>query len=210
MKNKKNKIDLLKKFATPIWVSPLDNVSKINIDLLKYIYDLRKKDPKGIKRSNMLGWHSNNIDITKSQPHQNFFNKISSNLAQVAKDMSWNKTRHHYKITNTWAIINPPLACNQSHIHSNNLISAAYYVKFPKNGGRFIAEDPRETSLYYHPVCDKVNSLNEQNVAIEPKTGLLVMFPSYVKHWVEPNLSKEDRVIISFNIDKFSKYNDFK
>ena len=65
MKNKKNKIDLLKKFATPIWVSPLDNVSKINIDLLKYIYDLRKKDPKGIKRSNMLGWHSNNIDITK-------------------------------------------------------------------------------------------------------------------------------------------------
>jgi len=36
------------------------------------------------------------------------------------------------------------------------------------------------------------------------------MFPSYVKHWVEPNLSKEDRVIISFNIDKFSKYNDFK
>jgi hypothetical protein len=31
------------------------------------------------------------------------------------------------------------------------------------------------------------------------------MFPSYVKHWVEPNRSKEDRVIISFNIDKHPK-----
>ena len=206
----KTKIDLLRKFATPIWVSRLDNVSKINKDLLKFIYELKKKDPIGIQKSNMLGWHSNFIDIAKSQPHMNFFKKITPNIERVVRDLCWNTATNEYKITATWAIINPPNACNQSHIHSNNLISAAYYVKFPKNGGRFVAEDPREVALYYHANCDEVNSLNEQNVIIEPQTGLLAMFPSYLKHWVEPNLSKKERVIISFNINKFSKIHDNK
>jgi uncharacterized protein (TIGR02466 family) len=198
----KKKIELLKKFATPIWLCQLNGVTKINRDFLNFFYELKKKDPKGIQRSNMLGWHSNFIDISKSEPHMNFFRKIIPNLERVANDMCWNKKTYNYKISNTWGIINPPNACNQAHIHSNNLISAAYYVKFPKNGGRFVATDPRESSLYYHANCERVNSLNEQQVAIQPKTGLLAMFPSYVKHWVEPNRSKEDRVIISFNIDK--------
>ena len=195
-----HQMKLHRKFATPIWTSQLDHVSKINKELLKYIYGLKKNDPEGINRSNMLGWHSKMIDISSSPAHINFFNKISSNLIKVAKDLSWDRKNFDYKITNTWAIINPPMACNQSHIHSNNLISAAYYVKFPKNAGRFIAEDPREVALYYHASYEKPNALNEQNVIIEPKTGLLAMFPSYVKHWVEPNMSKQDRVIISFNI----------
>ncbi len=196
---------LYKKFATPIWIKKISKVSRINKDLLDYIYQLKKIDPKGNHKSNMLGWHSNNIKINTSPAHINFFNKISSNIERVVKDLSWDTKNFDYKITSTWAIINPPFACNQSHIHSNNLISAAYYVKFPKDGGRFIAEDPRQSALYYHGSFNEVNSLNEQNVIIEPQTGLLAMFPSYLWHWVEPNMSKEDRVIISFNINKEKK-----
>ena len=128
----------------------------------------------------MLGWHSNFIDIQESEPHMNFFRKIAPNIERVAKDMCWNKTKYNYKVTSTWGIINPPNACNQSHIHSNNLISAAYYVKFPKNGGRFVAEDPRESSLYYHALCDQVNPLNEQQAAIQPKTGFLAMVSKFM------------------------------
>jgi len=35
----KNKTKLLKKFATPKWFMQLDNFSKINKDLLNYIYE---------------------------------------------------------------------------------------------------------------------------------------------------------------------------
>ena len=70
-----NKIELLKKFSTPIWLCQLNGVTKINKDFLKFFYELKKKDPKGIQRSNMLGWHSNFINIKESEPHMNFLEK---------------------------------------------------------------------------------------------------------------------------------------
>ena len=38
-------------------------------------------------------------------------------------------------------------------------------------------------------------------VEIEPKEGDLLIFPSYLYHSVGKNLSSEDRIIISFNVD---------
>ena len=42
--------------------------------------------------------------------------------------------------------------------------------------------------------------LNAQVNGITPKEGALVLFPSYLDHSVNENLSKEERVVISFNI----------
>ena len=197
------KIDLLKKFCTPIWVTHLEEPEELNQELLTYVYRLRKNDPKGIKKSNMLGWHSQDIDLQASKPHLKFFNKVAPCLERVTADLNWNRQEYGYKITSTWAIINPKYACNQSHIHGNNLISAAYYVKFPKNSGNINFVDPRPSTLFYNPRCQKTNSLNEQEVTVHPKTGALVMFPSYLWHWVAPNLSDEDRVILSFNVSQY-------
>ena len=197
------KIDLLKKFCTPIWVVKLKGVAKLNQELLTYVYSLRKNDPKGIQKSNMLGWHSQNIDLQASKPHLKFFNKIAPCLERVSEDLSWNRQEYGYKITSTWAIINPKYACNQSHIHGNNLISAAYYVKFPKNSGNIVFQDPRPSNMFYNARCQKLNSLNEQEVIVYPETGVLAMFPSYLWHWVQPNLTDEDRVILSFNVSQY-------
>lgn len=197
------KIDLLKKFCTPIWVTHLEEPEELNQELLTYVYRLRKKDPKGVKLSNMLGWHSQDIDLQESKPHLKFFNKVAPCLERVTSDLNWNRQEYGYKITSTWAIINPKYACNQSHIHGNNLISAAYYVKFPKNSGNITFVDPRPSTLFLNPRCQKTNSLNEQEVTVHPKTGALVMFPSYLWHWVAPNLSDEDRVILSFNVSQY-------
>ena len=197
------KIDLLKKFCTPIWIVRLEKMDELNQELLAYVYRMRKDDPKGVKRSNMLGWHSKDVDIQASKPHMKFFNKIAPCLERVTEDLNWNRQEYGYKITSTWAIINPKYACNQSHIHGNNLISAAYYVKFPKNAGSITFQDPRSSNLFYHSACQKLSPLNEQSLTVQPETSLLAMFPSYLWHWVEPNLSDEDRVILSFNVSQY-------
>ena len=197
------KIDLLKKFCTPIWIVRLEKMDELNQELLAYVYRMRKDDPKGVKRSNMLGWHSKDVDIQASKPHMKFFNKIAPCLERVTKDLNWNRQEYGYKITSTWAIINPKYACNQSHLHGNNLISAAYYVKFPKNSGNIVFQDPRPSNMFYNARCQKLNSLNEQEVIVYPETGVLAMFPSYLWHWVQPNLTDEDRVILSFNVSQY-------
>ena len=42
--------------------------------------------------------------------------------------------------------------------------------------------------------------LGSDSASINPQEGLLVLFPSYIEHFVEPNQSSEDRISISFNL----------
>ena len=87
------------------------------------------------------------------------------------------------------------------HIHSNSYISAAYYVKAPEKCGDIVFYDPRQSRLVRKPKISKLNNLNGEEVNIKPTDGLLVLFPSYLYHSVNENLSNEERIVISFNVD---------
>ena len=51
------------------------------------------------------------------------------------------------------------------------------------------------------PLKDKDNDLNADTIKVEPLEGNLLLFPSYLHHSVDENLSDEDRIVISFNLD---------
>ena len=51
------------------------------------------------------------------------------------------------------------------------------------------------------------NALNAQINAISPKEGALVLFPSYLDHSVNENLSNNERIVVSFNIRISTKTN---
>ena len=50
-------------FATPIWISEIDNFKNINKELLNYIGIEKSKNPGGLRKSNVKGWHSNEFDL---------------------------------------------------------------------------------------------------------------------------------------------------
>ena len=54
--------------------------------------------------------------------------------------------------------------------------------------------------MYSHPNVETPNLLNAQVNGIKPKEGALVLFPSYLDHSVNENLSNKERIVISFNI----------
>ena len=43
------------------------------------------------------------------------------------------------------------------------------------------------------------NAFNSAEYFIEPTPGDLIIFPSTINHWVEPNPSKNDRISLAFN-----------
>ena len=47
---------------------------------------------------------------------------------------------------------------------------------------------------------DAISILNAQVNGVNPKEGALVLFPSYLDHSVNENLSNDERIVISFNI----------
>ena len=191
-------------FSTPVWIKQLNNFENINDELKSYIYQARKDNPEGVKKSNVNGWHSEGFDL-KNQSLKNFITEISNNIGSVIKDMNWDLDSQIARITNMWAIINKERAFNERHHHGNSSLSAAYYVKAEKNAGDLIFFDPRQANVFHHPTSKEANSLNCQVQSVTPRSGTLVLFPSYLEHKVAENLSNEERIVVSFNVSLIKK-----
>ena len=168
--------------------------------MFEYIKQLQRENPKGITRSNLLGWHSKDFDLDTEQPRY-FINIISQSLNESFNDMGWDVKNQEVKVTSMWSVINKKNASNARHIHSNNYISAAYYVKSPENSGDIVFHDPRSVTTFRYPKISERNTLNSNVFSIKPKEGLLVLFPSYLYHSVDFNRTEEERIVISFNIN---------
>ncbi len=191
-------------FSTPIWINEINNHENINKELTNYLYQEKEKNPEGAKKSNVNGWHSNDFEL-KNENLKNFITEISKNIGSTIKDMGWDLETQVVKITNMWAIINTKDAFNEKHHHGNSALSAAYYVKAEQDAGNIVFFDPRQANVFHHPASKEVNNINAQVQSITPKAGTLVLFPSYLEHKVNPNLSNEDRIVISFNVSLIKK-----
>ena len=186
-------------FSTPIWTAKIDNYEEINFMMNNYINNLRERDPKGLIKSNLKGWHSRNFDIKDDEP-KNFIEAIKKNINKAINDMGWDLTNQEVTLSNMWAIMNKKGAMNQKHSHSNSDLSAAYYVTAKEGCGDIVFYDPRPGKVYKHPLSNKPNLLNANNNGVKPESGMLVLFPSYLEHSVNPNTSDHERIVISFNI----------
>ncbi len=191
-------------FPTPVWVSHLENYKTVNENIFSYIKKLQNADKKGLIKSNIKGWHSKDFNLRDEQVIK-FIKHISPHINKALLDMDWDTNNQIVKILNMWTIVNNGGASNARHHHGNSAISAAYYIKAAKNCGEIVFYDPRPAPVYSHPKANKPNIYNAMVNSINPTEGGLVLFPSYLDHSVNPNLSNEERIVISFNINLIPK-----
>ena len=189
-------------FPVPIFHYKLENYKETNKELLNYILELQKNDKIGNTHSNKGGWHSQNFDIVNQGPPINFLNKIKDYLKHIiSNEFGWKYVSNKQRVVAMWAIINSKNSFNVSHNHQNCYLSAAYYVKKPQNSGDITFYDPKEVRTYRSPRIEKYTDYSREAMTIKPEEGDLIVFPSYLYHEVGVNLSEENRVIISFNVD---------
>ena len=187
-------------FSTPVWAFTIKDYVNTNEEIYNYVKKLKESDNSGISKSNIKGWHSKDFDLKENEP-KNFIKLVSPQINKALSDMDWDINNQKVKISSIWAIINKGGASNAKHHHGNSDISAAYYVRAPKNCGEIVFYDPRPAPVFYHPNSNKPNALNAMVNSINPVEGGLVLFPSYLEHSVNPNLSNDERMVISFNIN---------
>jgi len=188
-------------YPTPMWTTKVKGYGILNQKLEKYIYSLQKKDPIGKKASSVGGWHSHDLR-DNSGGIQPLLDAIAPYLTQAFIDLGCDIENYHPEINSIWSIINSENSYNTTHIHPESYLSIGYYVKVPQgNCGDFVIEDPRPGTQFKIPPTKTQNHLNLRRVELSPEEGLLVIFPSFVPHFVKPNRTKEDRIVISANFD---------
>ena len=111
----------------------------------------------------------------------------------------------HPTLKNGWININNPgnysLHNNPPHIHANYFFSVVFYVKAEPKSGDLVLIAPSNTIEHTVPfsAIDHRTVYNSPRWHIAPEPGNLVMFPSWVMHYVEGNVTQNDRISIAFN-----------
>jgi uncharacterized protein (TIGR02466 family) len=176
----------------------LNNIN--NFELIKEIEIFKKKYPNSLKISNYGGWQSKDVN-KKFILKENFLNikNLCEQVEMCSESISkiWDINCLN-TIENFWININKYKDFNTSHLHPGSIFSAVYYVLSDENSGKIIFERPDIQESYIKSNMN--NKYTYGSFFIKPTNGLLVFFPSYLKHFVEPSLSKQDRISIAFNI----------
>jgi len=172
-------------FQTPIWGFILNNEKYQSIDYTDYIINMSKNIPS-VTKSNFGGWQSKD----NLQTH-GIFCEFSSHLLKMATILLEPYTKKKIEIQSMWANINSQHDFNWHHTHEG-VLSGVFYLKVPKNSGRLIM---------VNPVIRSFNSpVKQSNYPIVPEELACILFPSWLEHYVEPNLTNENRISMSFNI----------
>lgn len=186
-------------FPTPIWHFSVDNFEHLNQRLLTLIQAEYAEDKQGLKMSNVLGWHSLD-DLNQRDDFQDFMEIIMNNILEVANFLKWDLNQVFVTINNSWAMVNGKFASNSVHDHPNSLLSGVYYVKSPPDCGGLFFRDSRVNAHRLLPPYLEFTPWTMPSVTYKPVEGTMIIFPSWLMHGVEPNLSDDLRVSISFNI----------
>ena len=182
-------------FPTPIYILDIKD-KNLNAQLERDVISWMNQD-KGIKRTNIKGWHS-----TTNMHERPEFKRLVDALYEAQKKIY---IEEHLEsepfLGNMWANVNPPGGMNRAHQHPNSLWSGVYYIKAEKNSGQLKIDDPRAAASMVRPrqKSDKVPSRLWRETHYEPIAGRCIMFPSWVMHCVDPNESNDIRISVSFN-----------
>jgi uncharacterized protein (TIGR02466 family) len=196
-------------FPTLIYFLDLPDGAALNAAIKPHIYAWRAGDEAGIVRSNVRGtgaWHSG-LDMHQRPEYGALVEHVRAAALPIHQELGYDPA-YELAIDNMWANVHPRHAFNRSHIHPNVLWSGVYYVQAPPGAGRIYFTDPRPQALAFTPryAPDAPRKpLAWSEVYFEPIEGRLLLFPAWLQHEVEPNLSEEggpagDRISVSFNL----------
>lgn len=107
-----------------------------------------------------------------------------------------------------WANVNRFGDYHDYHNHPHAYLSGTYYVRVPETmepletrndvrPGRITLYDPRATA---NMTAIKGDPYVEPEYTVQPEPGMVLLWPAFVNHFVHPNLSKEPRISVSFNV----------
>ena len=103
-------------------------------------------------------------------------------------------------ITGMWSNILKPGETHSPHTHSNNLLSGVFYLQSNDNSPAITFIDPRPQASVLQPQQTEYTKDNGTLYFYPAKVNRMVLFPSWLQHYVPKNNSNENRISIAFNV----------
>lgn len=183
-------------FPTRIWTADLAHLRHHFEKWREAITLLRNSDMKKRGNSNRLGWNSQPVLASNV-----FFRPLFLESGKVIKSCLGTTALKNKKFAlEGWANINDRGGFNNLHGHPGAVMSACFYLTVPKGSGPLVFRTPNIGALTSEFQGQGCNS--EHYWTVNPAEGMLVVFPAWLDHKVEPHDNDIPRVSIAMNAIK--------
>lgn len=155
---------------------------------------MRAASPRPAGRTNRQGWNSEDMAVLDQPVFAPLQQAIRVGCASVLREMGLGDLAFHLQ---SWINMHDRGGFNFLHAHEGSLLSGSFYLKVPHGSGKFVFRDPRPGVVHGYLKGAVPNGYSDIHLA--PDAGLLVLFPCWMEHYVEPHDSDEPRIVIAFN-----------
>jgi len=195
-------LEVTRAFPTFIGLVRLPDADTMNKSLHALILAEEAEYPS-LGRSNIGGWHS----------RPDFLHRSDTSIAALTSWITWALRRMVRATTgldsfkgklslSAWATICRAGAYHAPHSHPDSAWSGVYYV----DAGTKTLDRPLSGMLEFLDPRAGVEAVSApgdpygEPFRVRPEAGLLVLFPSWLYHWVHPYAGETPRTAVSFNV----------
>ena len=181
---------LEKWFSLPIWYLNLD----VDLEPIKQKCLELKTESPGRLYSNRGGWQSNDFRLTDYIEFRELTQQIKSALDNACQDVH---EKFKLELNNAWININKKHNSNDPHVHALSIFSGVFYVDATEQSGNIVFR--HESGQEHYSVQTFNSDLLSETVNYAPVPGRLLVFPSWLRHHVNPVQDDSTRISIAFN-----------
>lgn len=181
-------------FPTRIWQARLPALQSHLESWIAEVLRMRAASPKPAGRTNRHGWNSEDMAVLERSVFAPLRDAVRTACMAALREMGVVDAPFDLQ---SWVNLHDRGGFNFLHVHEGSLLSGSYYLQVPPGSGRFVFRDPRPGVVHGYVKGAVPNGYSD--IQLAPEAGLLVLFPCWMEHYVEPHDSDEPRIVIAFN-----------
>jgi len=193
-----------KDFYTPILITNIskDNLSIIKQDTINFINENKHKFS--------TAWRCPTLSTINVPREDNIQSPtLNSELTSITERycLEYEYSNLKLNVKDIWVNVAPKGAYQDVHVHldfvTKYLFSGVLYIDVDENSGGLRLINPLRDLVHYSLPNPQMN-----DKVIQPINGMLVSFPSWLKHEAQVNNSDKDRISISWNVEMILNENN--
>jgi uncharacterized protein (TIGR02466 family) len=191
-------------FTTPVYEAQLDDAALLDA-LAHMARTLASEDRAGRAWSRAHRYkgytsYASLDDLPRRDPDvAALVRSLDRHVAAFARECAFDLARK-LKLDSLWVNILKPGGTHSGHIHPHSVVSGTIYIDVPPGSGGLRFEDPRLPMMMAAPTrLPDAPQERRPFVTIAPAPGTILLWESWLRHEVEANGAKAERISISFN-----------
>lgn len=187
-------------YSTPMYVTTVRRSGRTNDALRELILAKEARSP-GLQKSNVGGWHSeSDFFAWDNTAVDDVLGWIGKGINELTGFVS-GRQRVSLDVSG-WANISRRGHYHRTHMHPSHHWSGVYYV----DPGEPTPNFPDSGIIEFHDPRAGVGTMDIPGrpfwgtVHFRPESGMLLIFPSWLAHFVNPYQGDGERISLSFNV----------